>query len=70
MTANAAGPTRADYSQERPSGLLEIGSEQIPVRRNVGAALAGKAAFFGAALAKSTVDATHLESAKHEFRFS
>jgi hypothetical protein len=60
---------RQIYLQERPaSGLIKIRSEQTPVRRNFGAALAGKAAFSGAADAKSTMDATLLESAKQELR--
>src|SRR5436305_10305605 len=41
---------------------------KIPVCRNLGAALAGMAAFSGAAVAKSNMDATLLKSAKLELR--
>jgi len=53
-----------------PSSIKEIRSEQIPVRRDVGAALADMAAFSEAAIVKSIMDTTLLKSAKLELRMS
>jgi hypothetical protein len=69
VTTNAAGPIPPVLIEGAPiRRYQEICSEQLPVRRDFVAPLAGMAAFSGAAVAKSNMDTTLLKSAKLELR--